>query len=403
MSRNKIIALVNGDGGVEHYRLLSPYGRMVEEGYNVSITSHLQSEQTASDGTKISVEDLLSDCIAVVCSRVINPFGNHKETVERIHKAGAKVILDVDDYWILPPDHVLSYHWKKYGMTAHEIECIKLADVVTTTHSYLAEKIKLYNKNIVVIPNAIDTRYDMWQPKPIESEFTRIGWVGGVTHLPDLELMGGSISKIWDDNDLRKKMQFVLCGYSKDNREVIYKDKNGKEQTRKLYPHEHTYNIYEAILTDTYKYLSNTYTQQLMTGTQTNDTTQHYRRLNNRAIDNFATFYNEFDIALAPLKDNEFNRCKSELKMIEAGWMGKAVICSDIHPYTLIAKDKENCLAVSSKRNHVDWYKAAKKLISQPNMRNDLALSLQAHIQQHYNLDTINKIRLDLLEHLKTT
>jgi GT2 family glycosyltransferase len=39
------------------------------------------------------------------------------------------------------------------------------------------------------------------------------------------------------------------------------------------------------------------------------------------------------DIAVAPLADNAFNRCKSNLKLIEYGAAGFAVIASDIDPY----------------------------------------------------------------------
>ena len=400
MARNKIVVVALGDGGVEHYRLLSPYGRFTEYDYDVIITSHLQSDQTAADGTKYSSDELIQGAKAVIFNRIINPFGDHKSTADRIHKTGGKVIVDIDDYWILPPDHILNYQWKQSNMAAHIIESLRLADIVTTTHSYLAEKVNQYNKNIVIVPNAIDTRFKMFEPKPTESEFIRVGWVGGVCHLPDVALLSGSMSKVWDDDVIRKKIQLVLCGYTKDNREVVYKDNTGKERTRKLNPFEHTYNIYESILTDTYKYLSNTYTRQLMTDMPTDDSKQHYRRLNGRPIDEFATFYNEFDIALAPLKDNDFNRCKSELKLIEAGWMGKAVLCSDIHPYTQIAKNNINCLTVAAKRNHVDWYKAIKKLSTQSNFRLDLQQELQQLIQKNYNLDEVNVIRRQLIESL---
>ena len=39
------------------------------------------------------------------------------------------------------------------------------------------------------------------------------------------------------------------------------------------------------------------------------------------------------DLALAPLEDNAFNRCKSHLRLLEYGACGYPVVCSDLEPY----------------------------------------------------------------------
>lgn len=41
----------------------------------------------------------------------------------------------------------------------------------------------------------------------------------------------------------------------------------------------------------------------------------------------------DLDLALAPLEDNLFNRCKSNLRLLEYGACGFPVVCSDIAPY----------------------------------------------------------------------
>jgi glycosyltransferase involved in cell wall biosynthesis len=41
----------------------------------------------------------------------------------------------------------------------------------------------------------------------------------------------------------------------------------------------------------------------------------------------------DLDIAVAPLEDNLFNRCKSNLRLLEYGAMSWPVVCSDVYVY----------------------------------------------------------------------
>ena len=55
-------------------------------------------------------------------------------------------------------------------------------------------------------------------------------------------------------------------------------------------------------------------------------------------------FYQNKGICLIPLESNKFTACKSNLKMLEAGWAKKPVIVSGVHPYNKLGKDNKNCL-----------------------------------------------------------
>src|SRR6202040_2211951 len=49
-----------------------------------------------------------------------------------------------------------------------------------------------------------------------------------------------------------------------------------------------------------------------------------------------------FDILLAPLEENPFNRCKSSIKMLEGAAIGAPVLVSPVKPYIdFIEHDKE--------------------------------------------------------------
>lgn len=58
------------------------------------------------------------------------------------------------------------------------------------------------------------------------------------------------------------------------------------------------------------------------------------------------------DIALAPLEDNLFNECKSNLRLLEYGACGFPVICSDIRPY------RNNLPATRVRNRFKDWVEA---------------------------------------------
>ena len=63
----------------------------------------------------------------------------------------------------------------------------------------------------------------------------------------------------------------------------------------------------------------------------------------------FLNNYNNFDISLAPLKEHMFNKVKSQLKVIEAGFHKKALIAQNFGPYQI---DCINAMDRGGKINH---------------------------------------------------
>jgi hypothetical protein len=80
--------------------------------------------------------------------------------------------------------------------------------------------------------------------------------------------------------------------------------------------------------------------------------------------------------------------------MVEAGVLKKAIIVSNIHPYTILANSKNSIAITDNKRG---WYDAMRKLIKNPNLKYDLSEQLNLDVKEHYNLKKINKIRKQIL------
>jgi glycosyltransferase involved in cell wall biosynthesis len=166
---------------------------------------------------------------------------------------------------------------------------------------------------------------------------------------------------------------------------------------------------YEQFFTDNYKVLSSEYKSYLETFAETpyNDENEPYRRRWTKNITSYATNYNTFDVSLAPLVDSVFNANKSQLKVIEAGFFKKAIIASDVDPFTidLISavdegkfNDKGNALLVGSKKNHKDWAKHMKRLVENPNMIEDLGNRLYETVKDTYSLKKVCKDRVEFFK-----
>ena len=134
-----------------------------------------------------------------------------------------------------------------------------------------------------------------------------------------------------------------------------------------------------------------------------NELEQPYVRVWTRPVQSYAKNYSKFDVSLAPIKNTMFNRMKSQLKVIEAGFYKKALIASEIGPYTLDLKhalkngefSDGNALLVNENRNHSDWYKFIKKLKNNRNLVTDLGERLYETVKDTYDLNNVTKTRAE--------
>ena len=112
-------------------------------------------------------------------------------------------------------------------------------------------------------------------------------------------------------------------------------------------------------------------------------------------IDNYARSYDNQGIALIPLQDNKFNRMKSELKMIEAGYFKKAVIVSEVHPYTNVI-NRKNCLSVGVRQ---DWTPKIRGLLKNHKWQDDIRFELNELILNKYLIEHQNGERIKALDY----
>ena len=168
----------------------------------------------------------------------------------------------------------------------------------------------------------------------------------------------------------------------------------GEQTVRKITPKESVWYNYEQIFTNDYKTIENDeIVKSLFEFKKGKElSSKNYRRVWTKPITTYATNYNLFDVSLAPLKEHTFNKVKSQLKVIEAGFHKKALIAQDYGPYKIDCVDGKNSLLVPTSKNHKLWYKHIKKLINNPNLVKDLGEQLYEDVQK-YHIKEVTKER----------
>jgi len=323
--------------------------------------------------------------------------------IDMIKFLGIPVIIDIDDHFKLGNDHPMSITAKKERWHEPIINHLKKADYVTTTTPIFAEVIKQHNKNVKVFPNAINPEEKQYAvAKNPRTDRLRVGIICGSSHLKDLELLSGIATQVNKD-----KVQFVLCGFDTRGTRTIYKD-NGEVETRPIYPQESVWCDYEKIFTDNYRTISPEHKDFLMkyiAGVDDPFTNEPYRRMWTRHINDYATHYQNVDVLIAPLKENDFNKVKSELKEIECGFTHTAFIGQNFGAYTINLvpmierggkiNEEGTALLVESSKNHKQWAKYINKLADDADMLKKLQDNLYNFVKDRYSLAEICKQRVE--------
>ncbi len=324
-------------------------------------------------------------------------YDNCPSLIENLKSMGIVVIADIDDYWLPTKEHPIQQLILQNKIHEKIVNNLKAATYVTTTTELFANEIRKHNKNVLVLPNAINPKEGQFNEPTLPSEKIRVGWLGGSSHLHDLKLLDGFVSKL---KPIQNKLQYYVCGF--DTRGTVTQiDKNtGQETKRDIRPDETVWVKYEGIFTDNHKIITPKYKTFLDKFEDTEYLgweNENYVRVWTKPTNSYAKNYSKFDISLAPIQNHIFNRMKSQLKVIEAGFYKKALIASNVGPYTIDLKHSlnngnfvdGNALLVDTTKNHSDWSKYIKKLVDNPNMIVDMGERLYETVKDRYDLNKV--------------
>ena len=266
---------------------------------------------------------------------------------------GTKLLMDLDDYWVLYPEHPMYHQWYKFKFPERLIELIKISDGIMVTTELLAEKVRPLNKHVYVVPNAIPFE-GQFVPTEKDSKTTRFGYLGGSSHVADLRRIEGVFNHF-------PTLDFTLFGY------------------QDLPSHAKGKNVWDVI-------------EKIV---NFNGNNPNYKRVQAKSLETYMNNYDQIDVSIAPLVDVPFNKYKSSLKFYEAGAKKCGFICSDMSPY---ADDVPRDIAFFCKNNK-DWVEAIKKCKDISLVR-ELGEKAYEWVKANRNMEDINKVRLNIFEEI---
>ena len=249
------------------------------------------------------------------------------ETMARWRKLlpDALFVYELDDYLESIPE--ASFHASfmppdiEFRVTNAMVHC----DRVTTSTEPLAEWLRSIGAfDVRVVPNALP-QARLREREARLSGRLRVGFAGGMSHAGDLEILREAMAAIGDE------VTWVFMGMQPKDPPVRVEFHPGVSV--------HTY--LDGIM----------------------------------ALD--------LDLMLAPLEDNSFNRCKSNLRLLEAGSVGACVIAQDLPPYHL---DKPPVFAHAS--TPAEWTEAIRAFAkTKPAERKRNADALRSWVGRKYTLE----------------
>ena len=397
----KVLVVPDDKGGCRAWRMEWPHVKLVEmypDEFDVVI-------QNDVDWTDL---DFLKQFDIIDFHKGLFPnLDGFRKALQFCKQNNIVTIMDIDDYWHLGMFHPMNAQNKALKAPEKTMDNLRLADYVTTTTHIFADEIKKFNPNVEIFPNAVNTNDPQWAPDYSKSDKVRFGFIMGSSHKRDMEQFEGVMSQL--PADVLEKVQMVLCGYDlRGTMTMIGKD-GQITGTRDIKPEESVWYEFEKMVTGNYRYCSPEYTQFLKmfipNAEYPNVEKEHYRRCWTQPLTNFGNLYNNIDVLLVPLDTNQFNKMKSELKMVEAGFKHKAIVMSNFGPYTIGSKSifqkdgvidpTGNCVLIEPTKAHKEWAKVMTKLVRNPEYITMLQDNLHEYVKDKYNLETVTKKRAE--------
>lgn len=266
------------------------------------------------------------------------------EAMKLLKEAGKKIVFDNDDTY----KSIDAMKFKDKLKEREDLldEAIKVADLVTTSTEYLAEEYRKINPNTVVLKNCVDP--DDWD-EPIKNTNgkVRIGLVGSVAI----------------NNDYKKIKNFLVELTKRDDVELILfalpPDKDEYKKMREIYAPE--VEFWNQLKVEWQSFVPQ------------EDYFETLRQL-------------KLDIMLIPREENYFNRCKSNLKFLEASILEIPVVAQGFIDGTSPYQGKEDSKHMLIANTEDEWRVAVNKLIDDKELREKMGTEAREYILENYNI-----------------
>jgi glycosyltransferase involved in cell wall biosynthesis len=273
---------------------------------------------------------------------------NRVKVVPLLQAAGKKVVFDNDDTY--KPDtgvptvmESVTGKEKLLELNKNLMDFASQANLVTTTTEFLANEYRQYNKNVVVLPNVVDP--DDWsEPLRNKGEKVRIGLVGSVLSNDDWIDLKPALEEL----NKREDVQLVVFG-------LPPKAENTKLM-QEIYKKELDFWLNLNIEWQPFVSMAD-----------------YTRTLNGLRL----------DLMLIPRQESYFNKCKSNIKYLEASMLEIPVLASSFAdgPYEELPS---HCKVKAGE----DWLPKIEKFITRKVWSRGVGKDAKKYVLQNYSIKT---------------
>lgn len=402
MNKIKILCVPSDKDGCGLHRSLSPHVKL-DELYSNEFDVTIEYNPNWEDVNNLKKYDIIH-----FHKGLYEDMDSFYKALDFCKQNNITTVMDIDDHWETNQYHVQFKNKEYVRLNRMVKDNLSKVDYVTTTTQLFADRIRKFNPNVKIFVNALDPQQMDEMKVRNESDRLRFGLVMGTNHKHDMELLRGLTNKL--PKDILSKVQFVLCGFNTKG-QITEISPNGEINTRDIHPFESPWFEYEKILTDGYKILSKDYINHLLRFMPNMQyplvDSEPYKRCWTKDVANYKYMehYNNIDVLLVPLQDNEYNVCKSELKFVEAGMMNVAVVASNVGPYSLNSvnffekggniNNSGNCVLIENRKSHKDWAKTIEKFVKNPEYVTILQQNMHQYVIDKYDINKITAERAE--------
>ena len=341
----KVYYIGNLYDGCYQVRCLLPQIHNCWNGSKISLSSPVKSNE------QVLYEAMRADVIVFQ-----RPVEKEKvEVIKLLKEAGKKVVFDNDDTY--KPDSGVPTNMERVNekvgkrlvdMNNNIEEFVRQADLVTTTTEFLADEYRKLNKNVVVIPNQIDP-FNYEKPLRNTGKKIRVGLVGSVSSNDDYLHIVDTLDYLKSRDDV----EIVVFG-------LPDKDDPRVKQVREIYKKE--LDFWDKYADERQPFVN---------------MSRYYETLNNLRL----------DLMLIPRQESYFNKCKSNIKFLEASMFEIPVVAQGFttgdSPYD---KDLDGLNGFIVKTGD-SWIPTVKKLLDDKELRQKTGKIAKKYVLKNYNIE----------------
>jgi glycosyltransferase involved in cell wall biosynthesis len=223
-------------------------------------------------------------------------------------------------------------------------DTVALSDGVVVTQPILGELWEPYNGNIIVMPNAIDFNKFTDVKLQRSKKTFRIGWAGGCSHWKDFRPFAEAIKTFLNTH---REAVLVLAGQGPSE---FFHDVPADQIELHGWVHFEAHPFRTSLL--------------------------------------------DLDVAIIPLEDTSFNRCKSPVKYLEFAATGVPCIVQKNTPYKEVVTDMVDALTFT---NPAEFSRCLNKSYTDPILMMKLRKTAHDNVKKNFNADDWAKKYVDIL------